>query len=270
MIIDFHTHIFPDKIAQSAIKSLEEKSSTEHACTDGTKSGLLGNMKKAGVDIAVALPVLTKATQFESIAKFAISVNEEFDRVGKGVLSFGGMHPECENVFEKLSFLKANGIKGIKLHPDYQETFIDDAKYIEIIKCAKELDLIVVTHSGFDFAYPDKPIRCTPDRVLNVLNQVKYEKLVLAHYGGMQLWGEVYDKLAGKDVYFDISCANGRIDRDLFIKILNKHGADKILFASDCPWNDMEVTKNFLLSFGLDMETLDKILYKNAQKLLDL
>lgn len=58
MIIDFHTHIFPDKLAPRATAHLSELCH-EAPATDGTASGLIASMKRAGISLSVALPVLT-------------------------------------------------------------------------------------------------------------------------------------------------------------------------------------------------------------------
>ena len=116
MVIDFHTHIFPDTIASKTIAALEQTSGIE-AATDGTLRGLLASMEMAGVDMSVVLPVVTKPSQFESINRYAKSVNETYS--GK-ILSFGGIHPDCEDYKQKLDFIKELGLPGIKLHPDYQ------------------------------------------------------------------------------------------------------------------------------------------------------
>ena len=120
MIIDFHTHVFPDKIAKSTIDALVSNSNNK-PYTDGTVQGLIDAMSRANADICITLPVLTKATQFDSVTRFAISVNEQFKCADKKLISFGGMHPDCEGVDEKLAYLKENGILGIKIHPDYQK-----------------------------------------------------------------------------------------------------------------------------------------------------
>ena len=52
------------------------------------------------------------------------------------------------------------------------------------------------------------------------------------------------------------------------MKILKKHGEDKILFGSDSPWSDIAADVNILRSFGLSKETEEKILCTNAKKLL--
>ena len=147
---------------------------------------------------------------------------------------------------------------------------IYDKAYIEILKCAKKYDLIVVTHSGVDDGFPDLPVKCTPDRILNVINEVGHDKFVLAHYGSHLLWEEVLEKLAGKNVYFDTAYTLHEVNVNTFKAIVDKHGADKILFATDCPWRDIKDDAEILRSYGFDKEIEDKIFYKNAIKLLGL
>ena len=270
MIIDFHTHVFPDKIASSTINSLESKGGNK-AYTDGTVNGLLSHMKESGVDISVALPVLTKPSQFDSVVKFAQSVNERFSGCKTGrIISFAGIHPACEDIQAKMRLVKDLGFLGVKIHPDYQSTFIDDDGYVKILKCAKDLDLIVVTHSGVDDAYVDEPVKCPPELCLKVIKKVGHEKFVLGHYGAHKQWEETLDILCGQNVYFDTAFTLHDINSQLFKAILNKHGEDKVLFATDCPWRNMKEDIQFLRSFGLEKHTLDKILYINAKKLLGL
>ncbi|MBE5754358.1 MAG: metal-dependent hydrolase [Clostridiales bacterium] len=269
MLIDFHTHIFPDKIAKSTIDALASNAHNT-PYTDGTVQGMIDAMARADADICITLPVLTKPTQFESVLKFAISVNERFANEKKRLISFAGMHPKCEDIDGKMALIKASGIKGVKIHPDYQSTFIDDKGYIDILKCAKKYDLIVVTHSGVDDGYEGEPVRCPPERVKKVIEEVGHSKFVLAHYGAHKQWQNVLDLLCGLDVYFDTAYTLHEIDSDLFKSILEKHGEDKILFATDCPWQDICDNANRLKSLNLSQQTLDKLFYKNALKLLDL
>ncbi len=266
MIIDFHTHVFPDSIAERTISALSNNSgSIPH--TDGTVNGLINHMQNAGVNLSVTLPVLTKPTQFESVFNFAKTLNEKFSNI---IISFAGMHPFVEDIEGKMALIKENGFKGVKIHPDYQGTDIDDERYIRILKSAKENDLIVVTHSGVDDGFKGAPVRCPVDKVARVIDKAKHKKFVLAHYGASRQWQEVYDVLAGRDVYFDTAYTFKNIEKELFLKILSKHGEDKVLFATDCPWQDMKENLNQLYSLGISPIMLDKILYKNARDLLGL
>ena len=155
MIIDFHTHVFPEKIAKSTIEALA-KNSASMPHTDGTVQGLLCAMERANADISIALPVLTKPTQFDSVTKFVVNLNQTFlNEKGRKIISFAGMHPACEDIEGKMQYLKSQGIKGVKIHPDYQQTDIDDDGYYKILLSAKKHDLIVVTHSGVDDGYSE-------------------------------------------------------------------------------------------------------------------
>lgn len=265
MVIDFHTHIFPDKIAAKTIEALENRAGLK-AATDGTMQGLLTSMEEAGVDLSVVLPVVTKPSQFETINTFAASVNENY--AGK-LLSFGGIHPDSEDYKGELDRIKALGLKGIKLHPDYQGVMIDDVRYMNIIEYADALGLVIITHAGVDIGLPE-PVHCPPDRMRKVMDKIKPQKMVVAHYGGWNQWEEVYEYLAGEQLYLDTAFTFDYIKDDLFYKILEKHGADRILFATDCPWSNQKKDREALEKLSLDDDVKEAIFYKNAKKLLEI
>ncbi len=267
MIIDFHTHIFPDKIAKKTIEYLSEKGSIP-PFSDGSASGLISEMDKAEADISVVLPVVTAPRQFDSINRFASELNVSFAEGKRRLISFAGIHPMCEDIEGKMEQIAAWGFKGVKLHPDYQETYIDDEGYVKILECAKKHDLIVVTHSGVDGGYRGLPVRCTPERVLRLIERVGHKKFVLAHLGANERAEEVIDTLCGLDVYFDTAYVLRFTDQATFSRILEKHGEDKILFASDSPWSSIAGDVKIIKSMKLGKETEEKIFYGNAARLL--
>jgi predicted TIM-barrel fold metal-dependent hydrolase len=142
VIIDFHTHVFPEQMAEKTIRKMEEAANVK-AFTNGTLQELKGSMKNSKVDISVLLPVATRPTQFETINRYAAEVSGK-----EGIISFGGVHPDTKQYKEELQEIKRLGLPGIKLHPDYQVTFIDDPKMVRIIRYAVELELIVSIHAG--------------------------------------------------------------------------------------------------------------------------
>ncbi len=267
MIIDFHTHIFPDKIAAKTINFLAEKSGF-HPYSDGTLSGLLEKMKEAKVDLSVILPVVTVPKQFDSINGFAREINSAYSTGTPGLISFGGIHPDCEDIEGKMRAIKEMGIPGIKIHPDYQATYINDERYVRILEMARELDLIVVTHSGVDGGYRDEPVRCTPERVLELIRSVPHSKFVLAHLGASEMAEQTLSTLAGEDVYFDTAFVLKSTDGDTFKRFVEKHGEDKILFATDSPWSDAKADVERIRSFGIGKCAEEKIFSQNAKKLL--
>lgn len=265
MIIDFHTHIFPDKIAEKTIEKLEEVGNVK-AFTDGTLSGLKRSMKENGIDLSVVLPVVIKPSQFDTIISYASEINGK-----EGIISFGGIHPDNEDYKQKLEQIKQLGLKGIKLHPDYQDTYVDDEKIVRIIRYASSLGLIVILHAGLDIGLPD-PIHCTPQRAANMLSQIDQENamIILAHTGGYDQWDEVEEYLVGKKVWFDISYSLGMIEEEQFVRIVKNHGADRVLFASDSPWGGQKENVEYLKNLDFSEEELEYIFYRNAKKLLEL
>lgn len=261
-MIDFHTHIFPEKIAKTTLDFLESRCKTKPH-TNGIAEGLSQSTREAGLDISVVLPVVTKPSQFASVNRFASQLQME------NLLSFGGIHPDSADYKAELKAIKDSGLKGIKLHPDYQGVFIDDIRYERIISYASELDLIVSVHAGFDPGYPDC-VHCTPMKASKMISEVQPGKLVLAHMGGYMRWDDVEEYLVGKDVYFDTAVVFGSISDEQFIRICRAHGTDKILFATDSPWSGQKESVEYFKQMNLTDAEKEQIFDKNARILLTL
>lgn len=275
MIIDFHTHIFPDNVAIKAIPLLEQKANIK-AYTNGTLADLSKKTKEASIDYSLVLPVATSAKQTKSINDFAIMINSK----NINVISFGGMHPDYEDYETELIRLKDNNIKGIKLHPQYQNSFIDDEKYINIIDKAFELNLIVIIHAGIDIGIEGET-KATPNRIINMWNSLKHRGiLVLAHMGSWQMWDDVYDNILGKEFYIDTAFSLDNViqgneslelmKEEEIIRFINKHGSDKILFATDSPWAEQKKYLDFINNLEIDEKDKKNILGLNAKKLLNI
>lgn len=241
MIIDFHTHMFPDKIAGRTLDYLSGIFGAS-PFADGTYTGLCNSMGKGAVDISIALPAVTKVSQVASINRFASAYTEG------PVISFGGIHPECENYKEILKEIKNLGLKGIKLHPDYQDMYFDNIRYERIIDAASELGLITVVHAGVDPKCPED-VHCTPKMARKVLDDV-----------------ERY--LVGQNVYFDTGVILNTMPQEQFLRIVHMHGADRILFGTDSPWADQKNFVALLEHMPLTEEEKAAIFSENAKKLL--
>lgn len=268
MIVDFHTHIFPEKIAAGTIEKLENTAHIK-AFTDGREESLMASMKEAGVDVSIVLPVVTRPEQFNTVNEFAAQLNEKYQAKQNRLLSFGGIHPDTLDFKRELRIIKHLGLQGIKLHPDYQNTYFDDIKYMRILDYATELGLITVVHAGVDIGFPDH-VRCTTERIHRVIEEVAPEKMVLAHYGAFGLWEDVEETIAGENVYLDTSYIFEFIEDATFLRILEKHGEDKVLFATDSPWSGQKESLAQLGRLVTDKNALNKILGENAEKLLSL
>lgn len=274
MIIDIHTHTFPDKIADSAIAHMEKDivkgQGFEVKCARiPTLKGLSESTKKAGMDLSVVCPVATNTRQPEKINRLSAELNERMDETK--VFHFGAVHPDCENYKKIIDDIVAMELKGIKLHPDYQNTFFDDEKYMRIVDYAANKGLGIIVHAGEDVGLPDT-IHCTPDMVLNLWKHIQPDKLILAHMGGWRLWDEVEEKIIGLPVYLDTAVVLNRLfpvklENEQFQRMVKNHGADKILYGTDSPWyNQMQALEDFENS-GLSKDNKELILGENANKL---
>ncbi len=264
MVIDFHTHTFPDRIARASIESLSKCSGiTPH--TDGTVAGLEESMKEDGVDLSVILPVVTKPSQFETVNRVAAKLCEEKEHL----ISFGGIHPDCPDIRKKVREIKSLGLRGIKIHPAYQEVYMDDIRYLRILEAATEEGLIISVHAGVDIGLPE-PVYASVERIDRAIRETAPRKLVLAHLGGWKEWDAVEELLAGEDVYLDTAFMEEYISDEQLVRIIRKHGAERILFGTDCPWSGQRESIERIRNLPLAGQELELIFGGNAEKLLEL
>ena len=263
LIIDFHTHCFPDKIAKNTIDKLSYVSGGLIPQTDGTKESLLSSMNKNMVDKSVVLSIATNANQQKNVNDFAISLNNE------RIIAFGSVFPFSHDWESELERLKESGVKGVKLHPDYQQFFVDDERIFPIYKKIEKLGFILVFHAGEDFGFPP-PYKATPERLRKVLSIVE-TPVVCAHWGSLLMCEDVLKYLCDiENCYFDTAFGYGTMPKARALSILEKKGTEKIVFGSDSPWNDPSWDIGMLKTMGLTKDEEDKIFYKNAEKLLNL
>lgn len=283
MIIDFHTHTFPEKISARVVDQLGRVARTDHF-TDGSSRDLLRSMKEGGITYSVNQPVMTTKEQVEKVNRSLISQKEALD--SQGILTFGGMHPDYENYKKELAFLKDQGILGIKLHPAYQNCDLDDIRMMRIIDQASNLGLIVLTHAGIDIGIYEHNY-ASVKMILKVLKEVQPKKFVLAHMGNWACWEDVKRDLAGAPVWMDTAFSIGDItpnpaqpdevpyrstnlNQEEFVSLARKHGMDRILFGTDSPWEDQGGYVKRMEEMPLSQQEKDGIFYKNAQELLEL
>ena len=264
MVIDFHTHLFPEKIAAKAVASLEHRAGGTTPFSDGTVERMETVMKQQGVDKSVVLNIATNPKQQENVNNFAISLlgNDSF-------VPFGSVHPDSENALDELERLKQSGIKGVKLHPDYQNFFVDDDKMLPIYEKIASLGLITVFHAGVDIGYANV-VHCTPERLLRVLDSFGGAPVVAAHWGGYMMYSDVMEFLVGTKIFLDTSFSYAKMPPDYARNIVKAHGAEKILFGTDMPWSCPKDEMRFISSLELTKQECDAILCNNAKTLLDI
>lgn len=268
IMIDFHTHIFPDAVAPRALTALQAGAQRVEGkavppCTDGTLAGLLASMEHNGIDASVVLPIATKPSQTPSINRFATEVQSQ------QVISFYSLHPTQGDWEAVLDEIAAVGGRGIKLHPEFQFTDADSPEMLRILRKAADLQLIVVLHSGRDIGMPP-PVHCTPEQLARALDAVPDVCVVAAHLGGWRMWDEVERYLVGRNLFLDTSFVVDYIAPEQYLRIIRNHGAERILFGSDNPWETPVHTLEGLQALGLTQEEMRMITHENAAGLLKL
>ncbi len=278
MIVDFHTHTFPDAIAEKAVAKLSAQSRSR-AFTDGTAGALKASASDAGVKCAVVLPVATNPEKTGKMNDVSIAQNGV-----DGLIYFGCVHPDGENSSDEIRRLASAGIGGIKIHPVYQGVDADDIRFLRILEKAGEEGLCVVAHAGDDIGFPGAA-ESAPEKFARALKEVGNVKLILAHMGGWKKWEQVAPLFAHTSVMLDTSFSLGEIpflkenmpeeekkllSRQAFCSLVRAIGAHRILFGTDSPWTGQRESLNAIRSLPLTEEEKELILGKNAEKLLKL
>jgi len=281
MIIDIHTHVFPEKIAESALRSMQGNSHTA-LYSDGTAGGLRAGMARAGIGLSVVQPVATNPAKLARLNDSVLEINR--GTAETGILSFGAMHPACETWEEEMERLARAGVKGIKLHPCYENVGIDDPRTVRILKRCREYGMIVLIHSGWDVGLPGSDA-ALPAKTRRALDAAGNVTMIAAHMGGWDCWEEAADLLAETGVYIDTAFSLGRImpapgdsrwtgdeadmlSAERFCALADRYGTDRVLFGTDSPWTDPEEELAKIRALPLPAEAVEGILGGNAEKLL--
>ncbi|MGI6213255.1 MAG: amidohydrolase family protein [Christensenellales bacterium] len=258
-IIDAHAHIFPDKIASAASQNIGDFYSIP-MLYDGSAGVLLDMCAKHGVEKTIVSSVATKVHQVRSINTFICEScrNPAF----AGLIS---LHPDLtpKEIDREIEFALANGLKGVKLHSDFQRFDIDSPKAENIYSAVAGV-LPVLFHVGDpnkDFSHPK--------RLVKVLKRYPKLKAVAAHLGGYTKWDEVAC-YAEVDCRFDSCSALCFMDRERGARLIEFFGADKVMFGSDYPMSGADKERDILLSLGLGQEKEEKILRENAREFYNL
>jgi len=260
-IIDAHSHIFPDKISLKASQSIGEFYDITMAC-EGSLANLLAQQERAGIDLSVICSVATVPEQAQSINNFIASCASEHP--GR-LLGFGSLHPFMEHPGDEVERIISLGLKGIKLHPDFQRFHIDDPKAYPLYEAAAGR-LPVLFHTGdcrYEYSHPA--------RLKKVLSDFPALTAIAAHFGGWSVWEDGADYLADlENVYVDTCSSLYSISPQTALKLIDRFGAQRVLFGTDFPmWNPGEELERFD-KIPLSEEQRRMILHENARRLLNI
>lgn len=261
MIIDFHAHIYPEKIALKAATAIGKFYDTAMAYT-GSSRELLESGERIGVTKYVVHSAATGAAQVESINNFIIGEVKQQEKF----IGYGTMHPDYKDFENEIQRIKYDGgLRGIKLHPDFQKFQIDADEMDPIYNILAHEKMPVIVHAGdcrFDFS--------GPARIAHVMDKHPDLVVIAAHFGGYTEWENSFNILCGRDVFFDTSSTLWKLPVEWANKMIEKHGVEKFFFGSDYPmWDHAEELERFN-KLALNDREREMVLWENAAKLLGL
>ena len=259
-IIDFHTHAFPDALAARAVPALANEGNTR-AYLSGRIDDLLASMNRAGITSSILCSIATRPEQFRAILDWSIGLRSS------RLIPLASVHPQDKKSASHLKEVSEQGFIGIKMHPYYQDFFIDDRALDPIYSTLSELGLLLVMHTGFDIAFP-RIRRSDPEKIRTLLDRFPDLRLITTHLGAWGDWDEVQRLLIGRPLFMEISFALDYLDRQTARKILLAHPEEYLLFGTDSPWEDQTAAVEKLQKLQLGERLENLILRENGAHLL--
>ena len=253
MSIDIHTHAFHPKIADKVLAQLRGHYGIEPVGT-GLARDLLERLDRAGLDRACVLCAATAPAQVVPANNWAL----ELSRTEPRLIPFGTMHPGFTDFEAELDRLERAGIRGLKLHADFQGFRLDDRALWPVLEAVRGR-FAVLFHVG-DRLPPERNPSC-PAKLKAIMRDFPGLTVIAAHLGGYRHWNESLEHLAGSRAYLDTSSSLSFIDDAPLKAILDRHPPERVLFGSDYPLFDpgreLEVLR---LRLKLSDAALDRLL----------
>ena len=261
-IIDAHAHIYPEKIAAKATDTIGVFYDIKMEMPAGTAERLIEVGSRIGVSRYVVHSVATTAHQVRSINDFIkreVEAHPEF-------IGFITLHQDLseEEVEREVAWAIENGMRGIKLHPDFQKFNIDDEIAEKFYRAASG-KLPILFHVGDDRYDYSKPYR-----LVNMAKKYPDLNFIAAHFGGYRCWSDAHMYVGLNNVYFDTCSSLPFISAKEARAIIDMLGANKFFFATDFPMWDAEAELARFDAIPLTDREREMILSENIKRLLKL
>ena len=264
-VIDFHVNAFTDGLAASVVSQLSERGGV---CPtyNGTVSGLQQSLRQSGITSAVIQHIATKPGQVRAINQWCRELKDQY-----GFYSFGALHPDmsAEELAQQIAFLKSQGIRGVKLHPEYQDFYPDEDRMEALYYQLETSGLALMMHAGVDLCFAGEP-KASPARIMQINQAFPKLKLIAAHLGGFRMWDEVERCLIGRPVWLDTAYCADECPGPRLLELVRAHGVKRVLFGSDAPWGNQAAHREYLRQAGFTAAELSEIEYGNACDMLEL
>lgn len=257
-IIDFHAHIYPEKIAEKAVENVG-KFYLMNMLGDGTVNTLIENGKGVGVDRFVVHSPALSPTQVLSINDSITNACAEHPEL----IGFGTLHAAMENPAEEIARIKSLKLRGIKIHPDSQRFDLDCDEMMNIYAILEKEELPVLFHTGdyrYDYSHPR--------RLRRVLQEFPKLVCIAAHFGGWSVFDLAVEYLLDTNCYLDISSSMSFLGPRRSRELIELYTPARMLFGSDFPMWTPESELEKFNALGFDEKARELILYRNAETII--
>lgn len=227
--IDVHTHAFHPKISAKVVCQLQEHYKIP-AIGNGTWEDLVPRLDRGGIEKSFVLSAATTPAQVIPANDWAISLLKN-----PRIVPFGTMHPDFPDISGELRRLYDSGIRGIKLHPDFQGFRLDDPKLLPLF-AEMEGNFTLLVHVG-DKLPPEQNPTC-PWKVAAIKRRFPRLRIIAGHLGGVWHWQYVVKAMKGLEIYMDTSSSLFAIPQPLLEDIFKSFPRHLFLFGSDYPLFD--------------------------------
>ena len=235
-VIDAHVHLYPDTLAPKVVPMLSERFGNAPAF-DGTVVGCAANAAEAGITLSINLPVATTPDHVRHTNAFWAQYAAKTKIDEGAVMSLAALHPKTPNAANEVCEIARMGFSGIKFHPEYQNFRFNDALMDDIWAAMSEKGLVAYLHAGGERVF-SAPFHSSPSEILSLHQRFPKLKIAAAHLGGFGMWDEVEEMLIGENVFLDLSHTFFWMANEQIFRMIRMHGADRILFGTDAPWQD--------------------------------
>ena len=267
-VIDAHVHLYPDTLAPKVVPMLSERFGNAPAF-DGTVVGCAANAAEAGITLSINLPVATTPDHVGHTNAFWAQYAAK-TKIGEGaVMSLSALHPKTPDAANEVCEIARIGFTGIKFHPEYQNFRFNDVCMNDIWAAMAESGLVAYLHAGGERVF-SAPFHSSPSEILTLHQRFPKLKIAAAHLGGFGMWDEVEEMLIGEDVFLDLSHTFFWMPNEQIFRMIRMHGANRILFGTDAPWQDPAAVISEFLKLPLSEKERHAICYETASELFEI
>ena len=265
-VVDSHVHLYPDPLALKVTPALASRFGNAPAF-DGTVGGCIAKNATCGIRASLNLPVATKPDSVAGTNRFWADYAPSRSKCG--VFSLASFHPQVGDKAAEVARIAEAGFAGIKFHPEYQLFRFNDTAMDDAWAAMSELGLVAYLHAGGERVF-DPPYHSTPSDIATLQLRFPRLKIVAAHLGGFGMWNESEASLVGTSVHLDLSHTFFWMDNAQILRMIKAHGAERILFGSDSPWQDPGEVLEAFLKLPLSEQERRAICHTNACRLFSI